>query len=67
VAPGTYLVSLVRRHLLDALLVAPATRLHVAERERESVRFVATGASGAAMRGVIGSRKSMTRAARSHL
>lgn len=67
VATGARLVTFVERDLLHARLVAPRTGRDVAQRELETVRFVAAGAGGGAVRAVIGRRKLVARSAASNL
>ena len=66
-APGTRLVSLVERDLLDARRVARLTRRHVAQRELELVRLVAAGAGGRTVRAVIRLGELVTRSASADL
>lgn len=67
VAAGTRLVALVQGDLLDPRLVAALARRHVAQRELESVRLVAAGARGGAVRPMVGRREFVTRRASANL
>lgn len=63
VAVGAGLVALVERNLLDARRVAALARCDVAQRELETVRFVAARAGRLRVRAVIGGRDLVARRA----